>query len=304
MATNPVVSLPETDLVERALRKAELVVVQDTYHPTDTSQFADVLLPAAQWPEKDGTMTNSERRITYLPKIVDAPGEALPDWRIITLFAQAMGFHDAFPYDSAAEIFEEYKQCTQGRPTDISGVSYARLQQEPVQWPCPSPASAGTPRLYTDHQFPTPSGKARFVPVTSQGPVEAPDIAYPLVLTTGRVKNHWHSRTRTGHVEIFNRRNPEPFVEISREDARSLGIQDADFVEVLGRRGKVIAQVRVTAEIRPGLCFIPFHWGRLSGFYKAVNNLTVRVFDPVSKQPELKYAAVNIKKIVDVEFPD
>jgi anaerobic selenocysteine-containing dehydrogenase len=134
--------------------------------------------------------------------------------------------------------------------------------------------------------------------------VESPDATYPFVLTTGRVKNHWHSRTRTGHVEVFNRRNPEPFVEMHPDDARRLGIQDADFVAVVGRRGKVIAQARVTAEIRPGTCFIPFHWGRQAGFYKAANNLTLRAVDPVSRQPELKHAAVAISKIIDVEFPD
>ena len=137
LATNPLVSMPDTDLIERALRKAAFVVVQDAYHPTDTSQFADVLLPAAQWPEKEGTMTNSERRITYLPQVLAPPGEALPDWRILTRFAHTLGWQAAFPYTTAEEIFDEYKQCTAGRPNDITGVSYARLRQEPVQWPCP-----------------------------------------------------------------------------------------------------------------------------------------------------------------------
>jgi ferredoxin-nitrate reductase len=304
LATNPVVSCPETDLIERALRKAEFVVVQDAYHPTDTSQYADVLLPAAQWPEKEGTMTNSERRITYLPQILAAPGEALPDWRILTLFAQTCGWHTAFPYTTAEEIFEEYKRCTQGRPTDITGVSYARLREGPVQWPCPSAASPGTERLYTDQHFPTPDGKARFIPVAYEGPAEPPDATYPIILTTGRVKNHWHTRTRTGKVEVFNKRDPEPYVQMHPTDARHLGIHDADFVEVIGKRGKVIAQARVTAEIVPGTCFIPFHWGRLSGFYKAANNLTLKAHDPVSKQPALKFAAVTIKKIFDVDFPD
>lgn len=304
IATNPLVSMPDLDLVERALRKAAFVVVQDAYHPTDTTQFADVLLPAAQWPEKEGTMTNSERRITYLPQILQAPGEALPDWRILTRFAHAMGWQEAFAYTSAEDVFNEFKRCTTGRPNDITGVSYARLRQQPLQWPCPAPHSPGTERLYTNQQFPTPEGLARFIPVAYQGPQEPPNTMYPLTLTTGRVKNHWHTRTRTAHVDIFNRRNPEPFVEIHRDDARRLGIQDADFVEVLGRRGKVIAQARVTTEIAPGTCFIPMHWGRLAGFYKAANNLTNRVYDPISKQSELKYAAISIRKVIDVVFPD
>jgi len=298
LATNPAVSMPELDLVERALRKAELVVVQDAYHPTDTSAFADVLLPAAQWSEKEGTMTNSERRITYLPKILEPPGEALPDWQIFTRFAQAMGFGASFPYTTAEEVYEEFKQCTKGRRNDITGVSYARLKQGPLQWPCPSPDSPGTERLYTDKTFATLTGKAQFIETPYEGAREHPDASYPVILTTGRVKNHWHTMTRTGKVEIFNRRTPEPFVEINTEDAAYLDIQDADFVEVLSKRGKLIARAQVTEKIVRGTCFVPFHWGRRSGVFNAANNLTLKAYDPVSQQPELKFAAVTIKKVM------
>lgn len=302
LCTNPAVSVPDGDFIEKALRQAELVVVQDAYHPTETTQLAHVLLPAAQWPEKEGVMTNSERRLTYLPKLLEPPGEALPDWRILTLFAREMGFKEAFPYESPEEIFQEFVTLTQGTLCDSSGVSYERLKQEgPLQWPCPSPDHPGTARLYTDHRFPTPDGRAIFIPVEHQEPFEPPDTAYPLVLTTGRVKNQWHTMTRTGKVESLLKACREPFLELNPLDAKQWGILDGDFVEVTSRRGKAIVQARVTEEIRPGTCFMPFHWGRRYGFFKAANNLTITARDPISRQPELKACAVRVKKVLD--FP-
>jgi anaerobic selenocysteine-containing dehydrogenase len=299
MCTNPAVSMPELDLVDKALRQAELVVVQDAYHPTDTTHFADVLLPAAQWPEKEGVMTNSERTLTYLPHLAAPPGEALPDWQIMTLFARELGLEEAFPFERAEEVFEEFKQLTKGQPMDITGVTYARLQRGPVQWPCPASDHPGTPRLYTDRRFPTPNGRARFIPVEHADPVERPSREFPLVLTTGRVKNQWHTMTRTGQVENLLKSCREPFVELHPQDARRYGVQDGDFVELTSRRGKLVAQARVTAAIASGICFVPFHWGRSMGFYKCANNLTLNAYDPVSKEPELKAAAVRVKKLED-----
>lgn len=300
MGTNPAVSMPDLDLVEKGLRQAELVVVQDAYHPTDTTQFADVLLPAAQWPEKEGVMTNSERTLTYLPRLTEPLGEALPDWQILTCFARELGFSGAFPFTRAEDVFEEFKRFTQGRPMDITGLDYARLKRGPVQWPCPQPDHPGTPRLYTDRRFATPDGRARFIPVEHADPAERPSREYPLVLTTGRVKNQWHTMTRTGKVENLLRSCREPFVQLHPQDARRWRIQDGDFVELTSRRGKFMAQARVTAEIAPGTCFVPFHWGRSMGFYKCANNLTLDAFDPVSKEPELKAAAVRVKRLEDV----
>ena len=299
MCTNPAVSMPDLDLVEKALRQAELVVVQDAYHPTDTTRFADVLLPAAQWPEKEGVMTNSERTLTYLPCLTEPPGEALPDWRIMTMFARELGWHKDFSFQCAEAVFEEFKQLTKGRPMDITGVTYARLKGGPVQWPCPAFDHPGTPRLYTDRHFPTPDGRARFIPVEHAEPVERPSREFPLVLTTGRVKNQWHTMTRTGKVENLLRSCREPFVELHPQDARRYGVQDGDFVELTSRRGKVVAQARVTATIASGTCFVPFHWGRSMGFYKCANNLTLNAYDPVSKEPELKAAAVRVRKLED-----
>jgi anaerobic selenocysteine-containing dehydrogenase len=197
----------------------------------------------------------------------------------------------------AEEVFEEFKRFTQGRLMDITGVSYARLKRGPVQWPCPEPGHPGTRRLYTDRRFSTPDGRARFIVVDHADPVERPSRDYPLVLTTGRVKNQWHTMTRTGKVENLLKSCREPFVELHPRDATPCSIQDGDFVELTSRRGKLVAQARVTTEIAPGTCFAPFHWGRSAGFYKCANNLTLDACDPVSKEPELKAAAVRVKKL-------
>jgi anaerobic selenocysteine-containing dehydrogenase len=298
LCTNPAASMPDLDLVEKALRQAELVVVQDAYHPTETTRFADVLLPAAQWPEKDGVMTNSERRLTYLPQLVAPPGEALPDAEIVVRFAHEMGWKEAFPSVSAAEIFDEFAALTAGTTCDYSGVSHERLRREgPLQWPVPSPSSPGTPRLYTDHRFPTADGRARFVAVEHAEPVEPPDAAFPVTLTTGRARDHWHTLTRTGKSPALAVRTPEPILEVNLHDARRAGIQDGDFVEITSRRGKALAQCRVSAAVREGTCFLPFHWGRQTGFYKSANNLTLAARDPLSKQPELKACAVRLRRV-------
>ena len=298
VCTNPAASMPDTDLVEKALRQAELVVVQDAYHPTETTAFADVLLPAAQWPEKDGVMTSSERRLTYLPQLVDAPGEALPDVEIFTRFAAEMGWKASFPTARAADVFDEFVALTKGTPCDYAGVSHERLIAEgSLQWPVPDPEHAGTTRLYVDGRFPTSDGRARFITVEHAEPVEPVDARFPLTLTTGRVRDHWHTLTRTGKAPALVSRTPEPLLELHPRDARTVDVADGDFVEITSRRGMAIAQCRVTETIRAGTCFLPFHWGRRLGFWKSANNLTLSARDPLSAQPELKACAVRIRKL-------
>ncbi len=329
MCTNPVVSMPNIDVVERAMERLELLVVTDAYHPTDTTQYAHVLLPAAQWSERDGVMTNSERRITYLPRMVDPVGQAKPDWQILAGVGAAMGFAHAFSYESAGQVFDEFTQLTRGRVCDYSGVSVRRLQSEgPLQWPVPHDDHPGTVRLYSglhidpypksDNKqfsrdesptgtttsagteggatvFATADGKATFHTPVFVPPAELPNRKFPLLLTTGRLRNQWHTMTRTGKSDSLLKGARQPYLEIHPVDAVRRQIESGDVVEIRSRRGRVWAEARVTEKIREGACFMPFHWGRLAGPYSAANNVTLAEVDPVSKEPELKACAVEVR---------
>ncbi len=296
LCTNPMVSMPNLSLAEEALEKAELVIVNDIYHPTETTQLADVILPAAQWSERDGTLTNSERCISYMEQAIVPPEEALPDWKIICRFAQVFGVGQAFPFQSTEEIYEEYKLLTRGRDLDISGVTYERLKRGSLQWPCPSPSHRSTMRRYTDGRFAHPDGKARFLAHEYESPAELPDEQFPFILTTGRVRDQWHTMTRTGKIPVLMKKEPEPFVELHPDDATRLGIDEGNRVRVLSRRGQAQAKSRITQAIKPGTCFMPFHWGSLWGA-AVVNHTTIEAFDPLSKQPELKFCAVRLEKV-------
>jgi ferredoxin-nitrate reductase len=296
-ATNPMVSLPDLHQARRALERAELVIVSDAYHPTETTRLAHVLLPAAQWNEKEWTSTNSERLVSHTPKLMDAPGSALPDWRILARVAQAMGF-DGFNYTSAAEVWDEFRALTAGRPCDMNGITAARLRRERhVQWPCPTEEHRGTPRRYLDGVFPTPDGRARFWARPHQNPREMTDHEFPFVLTTGRIYAHWHTLTRTGKVDKLNRRDPEPYLEASAQDADRLGFQDGDLIQVSSRRGTIRVRLRRCDAVPPGTVFLPFHWGDEYVPGNAVNYLTIAATDPTSRQPELKFCAVALEKV-------
>lgn len=261
VGSNPLASLPNLERVRRAFARAELVIVQDPYHATETTRVADVILAAAQWSERAGTMTNCERRICLLERVGDPPGEALADWEIIARVGQALGFVDAFTYDGPEAIFDEYRALTCGRDCDITGLSYEALRDRPegVQWPFPAGATAGTERLFTDHYFATDDGRARFH-VPEQRPAgDEVTAAFPLVLLTGRVKDQWHTMTRTGKVEKLNRSEYRPFLEIHPDDARVVGVSDGEQVRVTSRRGSAQLVARVTPSIRAGAVFAPFH---------------------------------------------
>ncbi|MEX1021656.1 MAG: molybdopterin-dependent oxidoreductase, partial [Dehalococcoidia bacterium] len=297
--SNPLASLPNTMRVQRAFSRAELVVVQDAYHPTETTRIANVLLPAAQWSERSGTMTNSERRICLLEQVGDPPGEALPDWEIFCRVAHRLGYRDAFDYEGPEAIFEEYRALTRGRDLDITGVTYELLATRPggVQWPYPAGAESGTQRLYTDGRFATPDGRARFLVPEHHPPADTVDLEYPLALITGRVKDQWHTMTRTGRVKKLLRSEPQPFVEIHPTDAARYSVREGDVVRVTSRRSSVELRARITEAIRPGAVFAPFHWGALHGRNTAANRATSEALDPQSKQPELKFAAVRLAVI-------
>ncbi len=298
-ATNPIVSLPDGGRVREALERAELLVVQDCHHPTETSALAHAVLPAAAWPEKEGTMTSSERRVGLVRKLLDPPGAARADWEIYAGLARALGHGDAFAWASPAAVYDEYAACTAGRPCDVSGVSHERLRREgSVQWPAPARAEHdGTPRLYADRRVHTPDGRARFAPTPHAPPADAPDAEHPLVLTTGRLADQWHTMTRTGKSPALRAAAGEPTVTVHPDDAG--GMVDGDDVRVTSRRGAVVLRLALDAALPRGVAFAAFHFGALhappgAGALNATAHASV---DPTSKQPELKAIAVRLEPV-------
>jgi anaerobic selenocysteine-containing dehydrogenase len=291
--SNPAATFPDSSWVRSVLPKTELLIVQDCYHPTETTRFADILLPGAQWAEKGGTLTNSERGLNLIERAVPPPGEARPDLDIVMGVARRMGFTAEFPYRGTEAIFEEYKTLTADRPSDIRGVTYARLREDKgIQWPVPTADHPGTQRRFMDRQL--PRGKVRLSLTEHQEPGEGVDAEYPLVLITGLVAMQYHSRTRTGKIEALRRAMPEPFVELHPDDAEAARVQDGQWALVSSRRGTVRARAKVSATIRPGAVFMPYHFGESSGDRAAVNALTHRAFDESANQPEYKACAVKV----------
>ncbi|MGN2392062.1 nitrate reductase [Pelomicrobium sp. G1] len=306
--TNPAQSMPDQALVRAALEKAELVVVQEAYRDTETAAYADVLLPAATWGEKEGTVTNSERRISRVRAAVPPPGEARPDWVIAVDFARRLEwrlrfgnrgerFSTLFPYRAPEEVFNEHRETTRGRDLDITGLSYALLDAlGPQQWPFPAGAARGAERLYADGVFPTADGRARFVATRYRTPAESPDARYPFRLNTGRLRDQWHGMSRTGRVARLFNHEEEPLLAMNPEDMARRGLRDGDLARVASRRGAIVVRVKASEEQRPGQVFLPMHWGSRFMAGHGTNALTVSVFDPTSKQPELKHAAVRVEK--------
>ncbi|MGB6150849.1 MAG: molybdopterin-dependent oxidoreductase [Pricia sp.] len=300
ICTNPAVSMPNVNHTIKALKNAPFVVVQDISYRSETTEFADLLLPAAGWLEKEGTMTNSERRISYLPKVIDAPGEALPDAEILWRFAQAMGYK-GFDYENASEVYDEHCLLTKGTNIDVSGLSYDRLKSEgSFQWPVPHTKHPGTPRLFTDLQFYTSDKKAHFnAPQSLFNKSEETDADFPLVLTTGRVRDQWHTRTKTGKVKRLLTHIPQPYLEINTIDAYLRNLKEGDIAVIQSRRGEVQVKVKINYDIREKVVFLPMHWGKiLNNDFGRANNLTNDLVDPVSKEPDFKYCAVQVKKYV------
>jgi ferredoxin-nitrate reductase len=303
-ATNPLVSLPDLHQVRRALAKAELVVVQDPYHPTETTRIADVLLPTAQWAEKTFMSTNSERLVSYSEQVVNPPGMALPDWQILAKFAETMGY-SGFAYRDARAVWDEFIKLTAGRPCDMSGMTSERLVRERhLRWPCPSVDHPGTDRLYLDRKFPTRSGRARFHPRPHQPPRETTDHEFPLVMTTGRLYAHWHSLTRTGKSPKLMQREPSAFVEVHPDDAADVGLAAGQLAELSSRRGTLRLPVKLNPGLSRGLVFVPFHWGDQTGAQTAANYLTIPAIGRIAKQPEFKYCAVRLAPAPDAPVAD
>lgn len=330
-ATNPAVSLPELGRIRKILADPGVfVIVQDAF-PNETTELADVVLPAAIWGEKTGCFTNADRTVHISQKAVEPPGEARSDFDIFVDYARRMDFRDKeggplITWSTPEEAFEAWKDCTRGRPCDYTGLSYAKLSAgSGIPWPCNEEHPDGCERLYSDGVFPSshdvcetfghdlvtgapvgpvsyrandPAGKALLKPCDYEPPHEAPDDDYPLWLTTGRIVYHFHTRTKTARAKALNAAAPESFVQIAEEDAKALGVEAGDMVEVTSRRGSMRAPARI-GDIEPGLVFVPFHYGDFDapGREGAANRLTLTEWDPVSKQPHFKYAAVRVAKI-------
>jgi len=304
--TNPAQSMPDLNSVREALDKADLVVVQEAYGNTDTAAYADVLLPASTWGEKEGTVTNSERRITHVNPAVAAPGETRSDWAIAADFAQRLGrllgrSDDAvrmFPYTRAEELFNEHRDTTRGRDLDITGLSYALLDERgPQQWPFPEGATAGKARLYADGLFEKPGGKAQFFDTHYKATADKTDARHPLHLNTGRLRDQWHGMSRTGTVaQLFNHAE-EPVISMNATDMHRRSIQSGDLVKVSNKRGSLVLRAMPSDELQPAQTFIPMHWGSQFMHGLGVNALMPSAFDPVSKQPELKHAAIKLENI-------
>ena len=278
---NPMVSDPDLNHAEKAFGNLDFLVVQDIFL-TETAKTADVVLPAFCFAEKDGTFSNTERRVQRVRKAVEAPGFAREDWKIICEVATRMGY--PMKYDNAQEIFEEIRKVT----PSYAGITWDRIEHEGIHWPCPTVDHPGTPILHTA-QF--TRGKGLFHAIDHQPPAELPDAEYPFMLTTGRVLYHYHTGTMTMKSDGLNSLSPECFVEISAEDAAKKNIQNGDMVNVFSRRGKIKAKLMVSPKAVEGTVFIPFHFAKA-----AANRLTNARVDPIAKIPEFKVCAIQIQK--------
>ncbi len=306
MGTNPAVSMPDAGKVRRALARCPFVVVSDCTADTDTAELAHVLLPAAAWGEKDGTVTNSERRISRQRAFRSPPGEARRDWVIITDVAQRLGFAEDFAYRSAGDVFREHAVLSAfendgARRFDLGGL--ARLDDsaydwlEPVQWPVRAGATSGTPRLLDDGLCPTADGRAHFIAVSQREPRFAAERTRPLILNSGRLRDQWHTMTRTGLVPKLSLHMEEPCVDLAPVDAASRAIVDGDLVRLSTRWGSAVAQARVTTDQPCGSVFLPMHWTDQFAANCVVGRLANPAVDPLSHQPELKHTPVLIEKI-------
>ncbi|WP_268888263.1 nitrate reductase [Maribrevibacterium harenarium] len=304
MATNPLVSLPDSHQVRRALKKCELVIVSDCYAGTDTATLADVLLPATTWSEKDGTVTNSERCISRQRGILPPPGEVRHDWWAICEVAKRLGFQKAFSYEHPHEIFVEHAALSAfenngqrdfniGMMSQLTRQEYDQLS--PIQWPVTQDQPYGTKRMFVDGKFFTPDQKARCLPILPKIPFISTSSDFPFVLNTGRVRDQWHTMTRTGRAPILNQHTDRPYVAISPADANALKIQEGQLLRLKSPVGQACLPAKITADQTPGNLFVPIHWNDQNTNHSVVSRLIPQVVDALSGQPESKHASVAIE---------
>jgi len=293
VATNPMTSMPNTARIRKTLEKLEFLVVQDAYQDVETTQYAHLYLPAALWSEKEGCFTNTERRVNIVSKVTDPPGQARSDHAIFSALAKrfAAGDKVQFP-EKTSDIFAEMCQLSRGRPVDISGMSHDLIRKNlGLQWPFADGDAAPTPRLYSDGAFHHDDGKAHLISVPFIDNNERPDDDYPFWLNTGRVVEHFHTRTRTGKIGNLNKFSPTPYMEMNPDVARVLGVEQQSYVRLVSRRGDAVVLVQLTQRVPRDMVFIPFH------FHDCVNRLTLGLLDPHSRQPAYKQCAVRIEPV-------
>ncbi len=297
VATNPMTSMPNTSRIRKTLEKLDFLVVQDAYQDVETTQYAHMFLPAAVWAEKEGVFTNTERRVNLVSNVQAPKGNSKPDFWIFNQLAKRFdnGQKIAFP-ETTEGAFEEMKQLSKGagRNLDISGMSYAKIEQaRGIQWPHREgdEGSKGNPRLYSDGIFPTPSGKANLIPLPWVDNNEHPCQEYPFWLNSGRVVEHFHTRTRTGKLGNLNKYSPTPYMEMNPDAAAKLGIKHQSYVRLASRRGDAVVMVQLTQRVAPNAVFIPFH------FHDCINRLSLGLLDPHSRQPAFKQSAVRIEHV-------
>jgi anaerobic selenocysteine-containing dehydrogenase len=300
LGTNPLVSFPNIDVLKHALGNLDFLVVQDGFHPTPTSELADLVLPASIWGEKEGTYTNSERRVSKVNSAVQPPGEARSDFDIFLALAERLGCkEELFPgWRGPSDAFDEWRRVSAGRLCDYAGMTYERLEEcGGIQWPCPKvPSSTDDPiaarRLYSDGIFQTDDGRARLLPTQWTPFPEQPNFEFPLILNTGRTVEHWHTRTKTGGISILQRMSPRAWLEMNPRDANHLNLHAHDRVEVISARGRVSkVELRITEIVAPGQVFLPFHFAESNA-----NQITQSAFDPISREPNFKQCAVRVEK--------
>ncbi len=296
IATNPLVSYPHQDTLRHGLSNLDFLVVQDGYHPTPTTEFADLVLPAAIWGEKEGTYTNTERRVSKVNKAVEPSGEARSDFDIFLSVAEKLGCKDElYPgWKTVEDAFNEWRRVSKGRLCDYSGISYDLLAEKgAIQWPFPEGSTdVKSSRLYSDGEFEFEDGRAKFVCEEWRPFPEQPGAGYPFVLNTGRTVEHWHTRTKTREVPILERLSPVAWLEMNPRDAKQLGLRSHDPVDVISRRGRVRGvELRLTEIVAPGQVFMPFHY-----FETNVNEVTQAAFDPISREPNYKQCAVRVER--------
>ena len=295
IATNPMTSMTNTARIRKTFENLEFLVVQDAYSDVETNEYSHVYFPAAIWAEKEGCFTNTERRVNLIRNVLPPYEKAKPDLWIFNEVAKRFEQGQKIKFPEKAEgVFEELRELSAGRMLDYSGISYDKIEAERgVQWPCSSEAETGTPRLYTDGKFQYADGKAKLIALPFIDNNERPDTEYPFWLNTGRVVEHFHTRTRTGKVGNLNKFSPTPYMEMNPDAAAELGVRHGEYARLTSRRGDAVVMVQLTQRVGPNMVFIPFH------FHECVNRLTLGLLDPHSRQPAFKQSAVKIEPIAD-----